>query len=223
MPVVGNPINALKHLSNKAPVKGSANKATTSSGSFVTFLNTGGSESKTATTNAGKTPSPSAGKVQHSVTSIISAAPKKPSTKARTTAYESSVIQPLTPSGKRGVRSLKMFGWLGAIAGMLAFLLLYDEMAALLFWIGLGMLIHAYSPWKDEPLWECFLTAKYPFRLSFLLILPSVLIFWMAHRIEPWFVRDLFEPLAALLLVVGIAALVAVTQASTTHGQPPSR
>ena len=70
---------------------------------------------------------------------------------------------------------MKMFGWLGTIIGLMTFLLLHDEMAALLFWIGLGMLIHASSPWKELPLWELFLTAKRPFRLSFLLILSGVL------------------------------------------------
>ena len=117
---------------------------------------------------------------------------------------------------------LEMFGWLGTIAGLVAFLLIRDEMAALLFWIGLGMLIHASSPWKEFPLWELFLTARRPFRLFLLLILAGGMVFSVAHMAESWFIRYLFEPLGALLLVVGIAALVAATQASTAHGQPPS-
>jgi hypothetical protein len=118
---------------------------------------------------------------------------------------------------------LKMFGWLGTVAGLIAFLLIHDEMAALLFWVGLGMLIHASSPWKEFPLWELFLTARRPFRLSFHVILAGGLVFSVAYIAESWFIRYLFESLGALLSVVGIAALVAATQASTTHGQPPSR
>ena len=117
---------------------------------------------------------------------------------------------------------LKVFGWLGSVVGLIMFLLIQHEMAALLFWIGLGMLIHAYSPSKELPLWELFFTAKRPFRLSFLLILPGVLVFLTAHTAQGWFVRDLFEPLGALLLVLGIAAFVAATHAWAARRQPPS-
>lgn len=106
-----------------------------------------------------------------------------------------------------------MFGWLGTIAGLMMFLLMHDEMAALLFWIGLGMLIHASSRWKELPLWELFLTATRPFRLSFFLILSGALIFWPAHLARIWLIRNLFEPLGVLVLVLAVAALVAATRA----------
>jgi hypothetical protein len=108
---------------------------------------------------------------------------------------------------------LKIFGWLGAIGGLMAFLFLHDEMAALLFWIGLGMLLHASSPWKELPLWELFLTATRPFRLSFLLILSGTLIFLPAHLARIWLIRNLFEPLGVLVLVLAVAALMAATRA----------
>src|SRR5450759_3356686 len=121
---------------------------------------------------------------------------------------------------ERAGHPMKMFGWLGTIAGLVMFLLLHDEMAALLFWIGLGMLIHASSPWKELPLWELFLTARRSFRLSFLLIVSGVLVFWTAHMAQGWFVRDLFEPLGALLLVLAIASLVAAALAWVAQRQP---
>ena len=110
----------------------------------------------------------------------------------------------------RAAQPMKLFGWLGLIGGLTTFLFLRDEMAALLFWIGLGMLIHAHSPWKDFPLWESFRAAKRPFRLSPFSILSGGLVFWTAHMTQSWFIRDLFRPLGVLLTVLGIASLLAV-------------
>lgn len=104
---------------------------------------------------------------------------------------------------------MKITGWLGIFFGLTTFLFLHDEMAALLFWTGLGMLIHAHSPWKDLPLWESFRMVKRPFSLSFFLILPGALIFWTARMAQSWFIQDLFEPLGVLLMVLGTTALLA--------------
>ena len=105
--------------------------------------------------------------------------------------------------------ALSAFGWFGTIVGLTVFLLIHDEMAALLFWIGLGMLAHASSPQKDLPLWNAFVTAKHPFVLSFVLVLIGAPLFWVAHMIQRWFVRDLFEPLGALVVTLAVASFVA--------------
>ena len=118
--------------------------------------------------------------------------------------------------------ALSAFGWFGTIVGLTVFLLIHDEMAAMLFWIGLGMLAHASSPRKELPLWEVFVTARRPFRFSLLLILTGALIFWPAHLVQSWFVRDLFEPLGALLVMLAIASLVAATLAWVAQRRPPS-
>ena len=104
---------------------------------------------------------------------------------------------------------MKVSGWLGTVGGLIAFWLIHDEMAALLFWTGLGILIHAFSPWKELPLWELFLAAKRPFSISCAVILSGIFIFLAAHSVQKWFVRELFEPLGVLLVVLAIASLVA--------------
>ena len=117
---------------------------------------------------------------------------------------------------------MKIFGWLGTIAGLMTFLLIRDEMAALLFWIGLGMLIHGYSRWKDLPLWELFLTATRPFRLSFVLFFPGALVFWTARTAQSWSIRNLFEPLGVLLLLLAIASALAGARAWIAQREPPT-
>src|SRR4051812_34896257 len=98
--------------------------------------------------------------------------------------------------------TLKAFGWLGSIMGLTVFLLIHDEMAALLFWIGLGMLALASSRRKELSLWNVFATAKRPFMLSLVLSLTGVPLFWVAHMGQRWFVRNLFEPLGALVMML---------------------
>ena len=107
------------------------------------------------------------------------------------------------------ISSLKTFGWLGTIAGLTTFLLINDEMAALLFWVGLGMLAHSTSRRAELSLWNVFATAKHPFRLSLLLLLIGAPLFWAAHLVQSRFVRNLFEPLGALLILLAIASFVA--------------
>ena len=106
-------------------------------------------------------------------------------------------------------RTLKTLGLLGTIGGPVGFLLIRDEMAALLLWIGLGMLAHSYSRQKEQPLWDVFITARRPFVLSFVLALIGAPLFWLAHSVQRLFVRNLFEPLGALLVTLSIAAFLA--------------
>ena len=112
--------------------------------------------------------------------------------------------------------TLNTFGWVGTIAGLGAFFWLHEEMAALLFWIGLGMLIHASSRYKDLPLWEVFVEATHRFRLALLLLTVGALIFFTAHTLEGWYVHDLFEPLGALVSLLAVAMFLAGARISAT-------
>jgi len=118
--------------------------------------------------------------------------------------------------------ALSAFGWFGATLGLTVFLLIHDEMAALLFWIGLGMLAHASSPRKELPLWNVFVTAKHPFVLAFVLALIGAPLFWVAHSIARWFVRDLFEPLGALVVTLAVASFIAAAFACQAENNTSS-
>ena len=116
--------------------------------------------------------------------------------------------------------ALNAFGWFGTIVGLTVFLLIHDEMAALLFWIGLGMLAHAFSPQKELPLWNVFVTAKHPFILSFVLALVGAPLFWVAHTSPRWFIQKLFEPLGALVMTLAIASFLAAAFAWQAGDKP---